>query len=237
MPVPETSNNYPGPARLPAKPCPRFLRLLELLGLFVLTPGLLYFLPDLPVMPVLWVIAGGCAYSLYKDPSFDRACLSRTSSLGSRGKSLFLHFATGALVLFTLTYCWYPELLFSLARQRPLLWLVILLLYPLLSVYPQELIYRTFFFHRYRIFFQGKWLLIAVNALLFGYMHIIFYNGIAIGLTIAGGILFAAIYERSRSTFWVSVIHALYGGLLFTLGLGRFFSRGTIATIATSLGF
>ena len=222
---------------MPAKPCHRFLRLLELLGLFVCMPALLCFLPGLPVMPVLWVIASWCAYLLYKDPTFDRANLWRTSAVISRGKSLTLHFAAGFLVLFTLTACWYPDLLFSLVRQRPLLWLLFLLFYPLLSVYPQELVYRPFFFHRYRMFFPGKGGLIWVNALLFGYMHIIFHNGVAVILTIAGGILFAMIYERSHSTLWVALVHSLYGGLLFTLGLGRFFSRGTLAAITMNLGF
>ena len=237
MPVPEKTADRPTPSRLPATPRRRLLRLLELLGLFVCIPALLSFLPALPVMPILWIVAAGCGYLLCKDPAFDRASLWRASAAAHWRKALALHLAVGFSVFYSLTACWYPELLFSLVKQHPLLWLTFLLLYPLLSVYPQELIYRTFFFHRYQSFFPGRWLSIPVNALLFGYMHIIFRNGVAVGLTIAGGILFAVIYERSRSTLWVSVVHSLYGGLLFTLGLGRFFSRGTLATITMAMGF
>lgn len=70
--------------------------------------------------------------------------------------------------------------------------------------------------------------MITVNALLFGYLHIIYYNWIAVLLTIMGGFLFAWMYERTRSTLLLSIAHALYGDLLFTLGLGTYFYNGTM---------
>ena len=66
-------------------------------------------------------------------------------------------------------------------------------------------------------------------------MHIVFHNWIAILLTIGGGFLFASMYERTRSTLLVSMAHALYGNLLFILGLGTYFDNGTIETISQIL--
>ena len=43
-----------------------------------------------------------------------------------------------------------PDHLFDLPRQRPWLWLAVMVFYPLVSVYPQELVFRAFVLQRYR---------------------------------------------------------------------------------------
>jgi membrane protease YdiL (CAAX protease family) len=131
-------------------------------------------------------------------------------------------------ILYVLVYLLVPDYLFSLIKNKPLLWILVIFLYPLLSVYPQEIIYRTYFFHRYETLFSNKWVFFTINALMFGYMHIIFYNWVAVILTTIGGFLFAYTYHRSRSTLLVSIEHALFGCLIFTVGLGDFFYKGTI---------
>jgi len=148
---------------------------------------------------------------------------------------MLIQFAFFGVGLFAIVYFFSPDLLFSLVKKKPLIWLLVMFLYPVFSVYPQELIYRAYFFHRYRSLFPNKWRLIAVNALLFGYTHIIFQNWIAVGLTAAGGILFAVTYDRSKSTLLVSVMHSIFGCLIFTLGLGQFFYIGTVASIPPHL--
>lgn len=213
----------------------RLYLLAEFIILFVIAPGLLYFRISLPVLPVLWIFATFCLIILMRDPEFDRANLWRASGLASGGKTMLIQFGASAFALFVLVYFLAPELLFSLMKQRPLLWLIVMFAYPLLSVYPQELVYRTFFFHRYRILFPEKWLFIIVNALLFGYMHIIFHNWVAVGLTIIGGMLFAMSYQSTRSTLLVFVEHSLYGCFLFTVGLGQFFYSGTMAAASPGL--
>lgn len=115
-----------------------------------------------------------------------------------------------------------PERLFSFVLHRPTLWAVVMMLYPVLSVYPQELIYRSFFFHRYRELLPLS-ALIIVNILSFSLMHSIFHNWIAIIFTLFGGALFVHTYLRSRSLLMVTLEHALYGNLIFTLGIGNFF--------------
>lgn len=111
--------------------------------------------------------------------------------------------------------------LFVVVLNKPLLWFIILFVYSLFSVYPQELIYRTFFFERYHKLFKSESLFIIVNAALFSLAHIFFKNGLVMILTFIGGILFALTYKKTNSTLLVSIEHAIYGCWLFTVGMGE----------------
>ena len=71
--------------------------------------------------------------------------------------------------------------------------------YPLLSVFPQGIIYRNWFVHRYRDLFGDSGLMILVAALAFSFVHIIFINWVALVLTFVGGIMFTGTYIRHRS--------------------------------------
>ncbi len=107
--------------------------------------------------------------------------------------------------------------------------------YPVVSVYPQGLLYRAFFFERYGELFPGKWPMIVASAAAFAFLHIIFRNWLAVALTFAGGLLFASRYAETGSLAVSGFEHALYGCWLFTVGLGRHFYHGTIATIGTAM--
>ena len=114
-----------------------------------------------------------------------------------------------------------PDNLFCVVIHKPKLWLMILLIYTLLSVWPQELVYRTFFFKRYEIFFQNRKIFLFINAIIFSLGHLFFRNTLVIVLTFIGGLFFAFTFDRSRSTLLVSIEHALYGSWLFTVGMGE----------------
>jgi uncharacterized protein len=123
-------------------------------------------------------------------------------------------------------WLWDPGRLFDLPRTEPVIWAAVVVLYPLLSVYPQEVLYRAFLLHRYApLIGTGRWAA-AASAVAFGFAHLIFGNGVAVVLTLGGGWLFARRYQRSRSLLTVSVEHALYGVLIFTVGLGSLFYHG-----------
>lgn len=111
--------------------------------------------------------------------------------------------------------------LFCVVLNKPIMWLSILGVYTLLSVWPQEIIYRTFFFSRYEELFQNKKLLIFINAILFSLAHLFFKNTLVIVLTFIGGLLFAYTYYKTRSTLLASIEHAIYGNWLFTVGMGE----------------
>ncbi|MBD3788939.1 MAG: CPBP family intramembrane metalloprotease [Campylobacterales bacterium] len=204
--------------------------IIELLTIFILTPALIYFLSPHHILPVLWILALYCTIILVNDPTFLGKKFWHFQTSHSF-KVLLIQFLVFTIILLGILYIFLPEHLFSLMKSNPLLWGLILVFYPLLSVYPQEIIYRGFYFHRYRNFITQPSAMIITNALLFGYMHIIFHNFIAVILTTIGGMFFAKLYQRSSSLIFVSVLHALYGNLVFTLGLGQYFFYGNIDTI------
>lgn len=110
--------------------------------------------------------------------------------------------------------------LFKVVLNKPLLWIAIIFIYSLFSVYPQELIYRTFFFRRYQFLLKSDALFLFINAILFSLAHILFRNALVMFITFCGGLLFAYTYKKTESTVLVSIEHAIYGSWLFTVGMG-----------------
>lgn len=111
--------------------------------------------------------------------------------------------------------------LFHVLFQKPQMWVIILFVYAMFSVYPQELIYRTLYFQRYASLFKSKSLFVFINAIVFSLAHIFYRNSLVILMTFLGGILFALTYDKTKSTLLVSIEHAIYGCWLFTVGMGH----------------
>jgi len=132
-----------------------------------------------------------------------------------------IKFVVVAAVTTLYVYLVDPTKLFCVPRTDMKLFVIILGVYTLLSVWPQELIYRTFFFARYGDFFENKKLLIFVNAVIFSLAHLFLQNTLVTVLTFIGGLLFAYTFSKTKSTTLVSIEHALYGNWLFTVGLGE----------------
>ncbi len=140
------------------------------------------------------------------------------------------------LILLTISFTFFlslyvyfldKSLLFSLPKNNFSVWALVVLLYPILSVVPQEIIFRLFFFSRYSIFFNNKKSIsIAINALVFSFSHIVFLNFHAIFLTAL--ISPALSYTYLNKSFKTCVLaHTIAGQLVFTFGLGIYFYGGT----------
>jgi membrane protease YdiL (CAAX protease family) len=203
-------------------------RWVELVLLFGLMPLLLSLGPRRGALPA--ILAGGvlCLGLLLTDRSFPRRRL--WDAAGARGGWKGLLLRTVAVWIGILVFALIqrgPAGLFLFPRARPGIWLGVAILYPVFSVYPQEIMYRTFFFHRYAGLFRRPGALIAVNAVLFGWAHILVHNLTAMLLTTLGGLLFAYTYHRFRSTLLVAVEHALYGDFVFSVGIGGMFVTST----------
>ncbi len=121
-----------------------------------------------------------------------------------------------------------PEAIFDFESRKDLL-LITLIIYPLLSVIPQEVIFRLFFFKRLETILSKK-TLITTNALLFSLLHLAYSNIVALVLTFVAGLYFAITYDRHRSITIVIIEHSIFGLLLFALGVGEkyFFLKGFI---------
>src|SRR5271169_1416061 len=189
-----------------------FIRALEFSSLFIAVPLLIYYrvIPNAPI-PYLLLGALAAFLVLRRDPTFAGARLLSWNSTGPHLLSLFLRDAVCLVLLALAVRLFAPELLFSFVNRAPAFWALIMLLYPLLSVYPQELLFRAFFFHRYQPLFGSGWGMILASALAFGFVHIIFGNRIAVVLSIVGGFLFSLTYQQSGSLLLTCLDHAIFG--------------------------
>jgi membrane protease YdiL (CAAX protease family) len=144
---------------------------------------------------------------------------------------MLVTFLVAAAVLLVLVRVIHPGSLFAFPLRHPLAWAAFLGWYPLLSALPQEIIFRAFFFSRYRsLFGDGRWL-VAGSALAFGFAHLAFHNPVAVALTLPAGLMFARTYRRTGTLLFVSLEHALYGCLVFTIGLGPFLTEHPLRMI------
>lgn len=140
----------------------------------------------------------------------------------------WIHFWKETLLKFLIIACltslfvWFTnkQMLFEVVINKPIMWIIFLLVYCFFSVYPQELLFRTFYFKRYKNLFKNESLFLFVNAILFSLAHMFFKNSLVIILTFLGGLLCAFTYNDTKSTLLVSIEHAIYGSWLFTVGMG-----------------
>lgn len=195
---------------------------LEFLSLFVGLPLLVLAIKDrMAAIGLLWLGAVLATAFLYR-----HANLRWNGQAWAGLRAVLARFCILAPLIGLLTWFFLPESFLSFPRERPQLWIMVMLLYPLLSVWPQEVLYRAFLYHRYAPLFGREAGFIAASALAFGFMHVILLNWVAVIMTMLGGYLFAQDYARTRSLTLACIEHALYGCLVFTIGLGRFFFSG-----------
>ncbi len=182
-----------------------------------------------PIIPVLVGLSLLIGLQLARDPEFRwREQLGGGFERADLAPVLRRFAISGALLTLVLGLV-EPSLLFGFPRQRPWFWALVMVGYPVLSVLPQEFLYRTYFFHRYEAWL-GRWT-VPASALAFCVAHLLFGNWVALALTLIGGGFFARTFERTRSLLLASIEHALYGQLVFTIGLGEFFYGGTVRAL------
>lgn len=205
-----------------------FLLSLECGGLFVVLPLLIYYrrLPNLPI-PYLLIAATAAFFVLLRDASFDPSRFTSLANFRPYLAAVVVRNVICLVLLGVAVRLFAPYLLFSLVKRAPALWALVMLLYPLLSVYPQEILYRAFFFHRYQPLFGSGWAMVMASALAFGFVHIIFGNWLAVALCVIGGLLFSLTYQHSASLLLTCLDHAMFGEFIFTIGLGQFFYHGS----------
>jgi membrane protease YdiL (CAAX protease family) len=105
---------------------------------------------------------------------------------------------------------------------------MVMVFYPFLSAWPQEFIYRKFYFRRYEPIFKSEKALIISSTLTFGFLHIMYDNPVSVILSLFGGLIFSLSYNKTRKLFFPWIEHSLYGQMIFTVGLGRFFYEPVI---------
>lgn len=115
------------------------------------------------------------------------------------------------------------ENLLNLPRKNTWLWITMMVGYPLISAFIQEVIYRVFIMRRYARIFKNKTLMIFASATAFSFVHIVYFSPFAMITTFILGIYLAYIYEKTKSVLFTTILHGYLGNVVFTVGLGHHF--------------
>lgn len=187
-----------------------------------------------PVLPVLWAAACPAACYLAWRESWGRREFFGLRLTGRQAAGLALRLVLAAAVLTAAILLVAPERLGELPRRNPSLWGLVMVCYPLVSVYPQGIVYRGLFGARYARLFGGGRRAWLAGAAAFSLAHLLFGNGWALAWTFAGGLLIGRTYSRSGSLMASCVEHAAYGQLVFTTGWGRYLYHGTVRLLESA---
>lgn len=230
----------PGFLALYVDPKRRLDGLLENIGLVLEEPP---FPRSQVLMPALVVFTVVIACVLVFSRSFPSRQLWNWKAFRSEFKRIAVLFVPGAVAMLALAWALhtYTDLLLVrnfngemgstflyLPQNAPIILLLIAIGYPWFSAYPQEITHRAFFFHRYRPILHGRWSMIAVNSVAFSWLHVPFWNWLALAMTLPAGVLFAWTYDRTQSTLAAGFEHAIYGWWVFFTGLGFFVYAGSL---------
>lgn len=195
------------------------------------------------MIPMLLVFTAAIAVVLVRDRTFDNRRLWNWPAFRRDLPRILSIFAVGAVGMLIAAWALSEftgimeittregetgNAFLRLPREAPVILLFIAIGYPWLSAYPQEILHRAFFFHRYAPLFRSTRTLLAVNVLAFAWLHVPFWSVEAILLTLPGGVLFAWKYLRTSSTLAAGMEHALYGWWAFFTGLGWFVFVGSV---------
>lgn len=200
-------------------------RWLELFFIFILLP--IFYITAVNdqqtwLMPALGVVGLFCLCTLLSDKKFNRLKLWNATDIGKHLSATLTLFIP-CTILLTLVFYWVaPNAVFSLVKHDQVLLLTTLLIYPIVSVIPQEIIFRTYFFHRFKPIIPSKWQRLFVSTLLFSFAHIVYANWVAVMLSAIGGGIFGYRYIMSKSTCVVVIEHTLWGSYVFVVGLGTY---------------
>ncbi len=200
----------------------------ELVTLYILVPLILFYTGIRSgIFLALWVTGLYAILVLRGKPDFTFQQLWQGNGwpIAAR-RHAALRFLLIAILLTILTLIYLPKRFLSFPAEHFWVWLLVLALYPVLSAAPQELIFRSFFFTRYSELIGEKLSAILINGFLFGFCHITFNNWIAPICSFFAGIILAHSYQQHRSLKLAVIEHALYGCLVFTIGIGWYFFTG-----------
>lgn len=199
-------------------------RIGELIFLYGFLPLLLMLESwGIPLMIFLLIMGLSVYFYLINDPTFDRTTFLNWKKGRAELGKILLMFGFSAIVMLGLIWIIDSTKMFLLLRTNPFLLLMISIFYPLFSVIPQGLAYRSLFFHRYGDLFPGNALKIISSAAAFAFAHILYKNWIVLVLTFAAGLIFSYRYFKTKSLAISVLEHAMYGIWLFACGLGYFF--------------
>lgn len=146
-------------------------------------------------------------------------------------KPILIRWALCSIGMLAFIYFYDPARMFGLLINRPYFVPFLFVLYPVLSALPQEFIFCSYFFSRFKPLFKTEQAQVIASAIVFAYAHMLFINWVAPLLSFIAGLIFARTYADSKSLALVTIEHGLYWNVLFLVGLGWYFYGGAVAAV------
>ena len=210
-------------------------RIIELILLFGVLPAVLLAVRSQGIrvapLPVLWVAAGACLLLLWRSGRAPVGEIRQPTDTRTRRQArieVIITVLIGSGLLLLLYPLISSEPMARFPVERPRLWLIVLVVYPMLSVVPQGIVFRRWFVDRYRPLLGDGALLVLTGAACFGWSHVLFGNAVAPLITALGGIFFMRTYLRSGSGWMADLQHAILGDVAFTIGYGQWLYAGAV---------
>jgi len=198
---------------------------LELVILFITLPVLMkYELIPLPRILTLLIVFVGVLFISIKYKYLDKNWYKLPKLDHKYWQKMGIIYIGSFIFFIAYIYFFLDQKPFVIIRERPILMIVISIFYPLVSAFPQEVIYRTFYFERYKDILNTNQLLIS-NMIVFSFLHVIYNNLPAIILTFLSGLIFTYNYHRRRSLMLITIEHSILGLIVFITGMGRYFYK------------
>lgn len=195
------------------------LKKLEFFFIFLIIPSTIFFLDSsIIIFLTLYLVSILSLVILYFDKTFLFTSLKK--------KIDWTFVIIFSVIFFFLGFFYVllvdKNLLFIFPKTNFKLWLIVIFIYPFLSVIPQELVYRVFFFQRYFPNINRFYFPVFLNLVVFAYGHLVFSNMHAIIITAIVSPIFTYAYLK-KSFLTCVILHSLGGQIIFTLGLGKYF--------------
>ena len=195
------------------------LKKLEFFFIFLIIPSTIFFLDSsIIIFLSLYLVSILSLVILYFDKTFLFTSLKKKIDWKFVIIFSVIFFFLGFFYLLLVD----KNLLFIFPKTNFKLWLIVIFIYPFLSVIPQELVYRVFFFQRYFPNINRFYFPMFLNLVVFAYGHLVFSNMHAIIITAIVSPIFTYAYLK-KSFLTCVILHTLGGQIIFTLGLGKFF--------------
>ncbi|MEM9630063.1 MAG: CPBP family intramembrane glutamic endopeptidase [Pseudomonadota bacterium] len=205
----------------------RHLLLVTELAVIVAGPVLLMGLPvQFLRFSVVFLLAGYCFWRLKSNNAAQTYLRFNWSGCRAAVPGILLRCLVGSIAIAAIVLAISPERLFCIPRANPMLMVVIVAFYGLVSVLPQEIAFRGYAAWRldaHKIPFPVG---VILSSALFGWVHIIFGSWLSVGLSSIAGISFYRTYRKYDSLSAVWLEHSLIGIAIFAIGLDNLFYLG-----------
>ena len=178
----------------------------------------------------LWGASGYCFFTLkYQYNDYLKTIWKWDAVTWIALKPILIRWVLACIGMTAFIYFYDPSKMFGILERAPLFIPILFIAYPVISALPQEFIFCSFFFERYKAFFKNEWAIVIASAIVFAYAHVLFINWVAPLLSFIAGLIFAMTYQKTKSLALVTIEHGLYGNYLFLVGLGWYFYGGAVA--------